>query len=84
MTTAVTVTLDEYERQIVLRYKCAYGVEEILESAPPGECTIEVDPVHLQWMAQDLCHAIVRGKVPDRLLDEVDALCTRLEQLGGS
>jgi hypothetical protein len=83
MKETVKVTLDEYERQIVIKYKCAYGVEEMLKSAPPGECTLEVDPIHLQWMAQDLCHANVRGKVPDHLLDEVDALCTRLERLSG-
>jgi hypothetical protein len=54
---------------------------ETLAAAPAGPRRFRVNEVTLQWMAQDLCHAIVEDEVPRHLLEAADELCSRLEEL---
>ena len=70
------LSLDEFERQLLLKY--GYPSESAKRKVA-GKGPIVVERFEVELMVGDLSRSMNHGEVPDQLLEEVDALATRLE-----
>lgn len=78
----VKIALNPFERELILEYGYPSGelrsqLKKLSNSERPE--SISFESVDLDMVTGDLSRSINHGEVPNMLLDEVDALCSRLE-----
>jgi len=76
------IKLDQFERELILKYGYPFPeLREKLKSLANSEQpeSITLSRVDIDMITGDLSRSINHGEVPEFLLDEVDALCQRLE-----
>ncbi len=78
----VEVELDPFERELILKYGYPFPDLQSRLEALSGSRRPEVvafSSLDVDMVTGDLSRSINHGEVPDRLLDAVDCLCSRLE-----